>query len=993
MPRPPQLPLQSPPELPSGLKDHPTVTDAYVYFPPLPDECTWCDTLVARIKVGGFVLGLPRSEIFPVVTPSVVQLHDLVQTLHTKKANAAWATKHAAFVTAAETKAAEAAVAAVDAMVSKGDVHCAIRVLESDWAKDKLALEVTAKLDNAKKALKTMRVRRPLFFSHPSALSPCTSILTSQDDAQAPSSVMAVSAAAGSKAAVIPTVNSAATLSAANLTAAVLGKSTAAQMVTPVANRKGAKAAARDQANASDTGTGTGNTTPTDSLGSSASAAHLASLVAKVASLEMQVNQGKQPVEPVQFPENETLDSFLQPLGEHVSMYAEQMLQQDLTLREVGTLTQNGTAEQNDYSLKVLMAAGVSVGAANAILRAVDTRRRQQLSANATLVVATRLTGGQHQQRNAPGSTRKELDSAFATAVPSTPNATSMPPPPPRAPAAASGAGSSSSNVTLAARADNSDAPLGGSSSAVESEAKAALVAAAAAAAAAKAVLASSARPCAHDILALVERRCVKGDGLCEDYAVLDCLGLLDHAKPCSLKWCPSKKEWVPEDVQEDTPTAHDLERAWRLRDQEVCYMENHGVDTDKKQHTMYLPSLDYRSKGTFQRGAYGDTRELPVKAAVLKVDIVSVIETKEQLNKERISIFRAGREDPISVADVIKRIQNPTDVPLVIIFNNGDMGPGGHFASGWYKGIFKNEDSWRADNDWLNLSKVPSYPAESEAGKEKEKEAQKAETAAAKDVKEVASSKGGYKCGKCGQPKKGHVCSGPSSEVSTQPPKQRVLRLWCTLIDAIVDRRAQNGKVAALGSGIVVARKGCGRPPGPKNNLASYALPVPNKSTTTELPVGKVEDWLEEGDAGEKGKGAFWKSDPPGDRAILITNVEDFKSTEDEAEQSCKEADELLGLGDIHHQTACFVDENRPGWKDEHVVVLNRDRTAGRLSVLSKEYERCDKEQIHVPSTLCRFEQGFAICIAHPLVPIVSFRFLGLQYQLPHHARQLRGL
>lgn len=628
-------------------------------------------------------------------------------------------------------------------------------------------------------------------------------------------------------------------------------------------------------------------------------------------------------------------------------------------------------------------------GDANKIIRTVVTLRHAQLSAKATPVVATRLTGGQHQQRHAPGSTRKELDSAFATAVPSTPNATSMPPPPPRPPADASGAGSSSSNATLAARADSSDAPLGGSSSAVESEAKAAL--AAAAAAATKAVLDNSATLCAHDILELVERRCVKGDGLCEDYAVLDCLGLLDHAKPCSLKWCPSKKEWVPEDVPEDTPTAHDLERAWRLRDQEVCYMENHGVDTGKKQHTMYLPSLDYRSKGTFQRGAYGDTRELPVKAAVLKVDIVSVIETKEQLNKERISIFRAGREDPISVADVIVRIQNPTDVPLVIIFNNGDMGPGGHFASGWYKGIFKNEDSWRADHDWLNLSKVPSYPAESEAGKAME--AQEAETAAAKDAKTVASSKGGYKCGKCGQPKKGHVCHGPSSEVSTQPPKQRALRLWRTLIDAIVDRRAQNGKAAALGSGIVVARKGRGRPPGPKNNLARYALPVPNESTTTELPVGKVEDWLEEGDAGEWGKGAFWKSDPPGDSAILITKVEYFKSTEDEAEQSCKEADELLGLGEIHHQTACFVDENRPGWKDEHVVVLNRDRTAGRLSVLSKEYERCDKEQIHVPSTLCRLEEGFAICIAHPLVPIVSFRFLGLQYQLPHHARQLRGL
>ena len=58
--------------------------------------------------------------------------------------------------------------------------------------------------------------------------------------------------------------------------------------------------------------------TPTDSLGSSASAAHLASLVAKVATLEMQVNQGKQlVVEPVQFPANETIASFLNTLGKH----------------------------------------------------------------------------------------------------------------------------------------------------------------------------------------------------------------------------------------------------------------------------------------------------------------------------------------------------------------------------------------------------------------------------------------------------------------------------------------------------------------------------------------------------------------------------------------------------------------------------------------------------------------------------------------------------
>ena len=176
----------------------------------------------------------------------------------------------------------------------------------------------------------------------------------------------------------------------------------------------------------------------------------------------------------------------------------------------------------------------------------------------------------------------------------------------------------------------------------------------------------------AQTIYDRVSRRCVKGDGFCQDYAELDCLRLLEHGK-----------DDPHGTAEEGTPTGGDRMRVGRLRQRIVEWMRKQTHE-DFANADMYLASDAY-VKGTFRglNKQYGNSKTLTGAASVLGVDIVSLTETK--LKEMTLSMFKQeGKECKESAEDIVHRIEHPTDTPLLVVIHNGNTSElGGHYAAG----------------------------------------------------------------------------------------------------------------------------------------------------------------------------------------------------------------------------------------------------------------------------------------------------------------------
>ena len=168
-------------------------------------------------------------------------------------------------------------------------------------------------------------------------------------------------------------------------------------------------------------------------------------------------------------------------------------------------------------------------------------------------------------------------------------------------------------------------------------------------------------------------RHCVKGDGFCSDYAIMGGLGVLDH----------QREEAVPGTVSEGAPTPNDRRLVMALRERVVA----------KTGQVRYRPPDKYSEGQSYANDTsfYGDAASIAAAAAALKVDILSVDESQpsrtadlplyKSKHTQQTGTIVEGAACKISVSDALKRLQKPSDTPLVVILFNGKSGPGGHYA------------------------------------------------------------------------------------------------------------------------------------------------------------------------------------------------------------------------------------------------------------------------------------------------------------------------
>jgi hypothetical protein len=198
-----------------------------------------------------------------------------------------------------------------------------------------------------------------------------------------------------------------------------------------------------------------------------------------------------------------------------------------------------------------------------------------------------------------------------------------------------------------------------------------------------------AAQTTAGDVRALFLRFLVNGDGLCRDYAELCCLGQLEHGSQ----------------VEEQPPTPRDRQAVRDLRSEKVAWMRAQSLEWQRDHlitddgtpigdlDARFVPSEEYVS-GAFtglNAGVYGNSLTARAMSAVRGVDIASIEETK--LSEVNLPLFSHGKEYLRSAEEIWRRVQNPTSIPLIVVFFNGAREANGapslagHFAAGVYRG------------------------------------------------------------------------------------------------------------------------------------------------------------------------------------------------------------------------------------------------------------------------------------------------------------------
>ena len=175
-------------------------------------------------------------------------------------------------------------------------------------------------------------------------------------------------------------------------------------------------------------------------------------------------------------------------------------------------------------------------------------------------------------------------------------------------------------------------------------------------------------------------RHCVKGDTFCQEYSLLRCVGQLEHAELSPLD--------AP--VDEGTPTQRDRACVIRLREKEVAWMKELEQAEWRKNNEVanpdvYLTPDEYRDQGmpSLELSKYGDLNTLCAASAVLNADVVSLNE--KRLGQQNLAFYSKGKQSLVSAVEIGQRIENPTEVPLLVISHNGAVGKGGHYAACMY--------------------------------------------------------------------------------------------------------------------------------------------------------------------------------------------------------------------------------------------------------------------------------------------------------------------
>ena len=187
-----------------------------------------------------------------------------------------------------------------------------------------------------------------------------------------------------------------------------------------------------------------------------------------------------------------------------------------------------------------------------------------------------------------------------------------------------------------------------------------------------------------------LERRCVKGDGYCQEHAILEDLGKLDHAKRSQLNETP---------VAEGTPTKRDYENVGCLRKAEVKWMkepEQRVAAEPISDPDRYLPpdsvSLEGRP-GPLDVTKYGNHDTLCAASAVTGADWFSLDESA--LDQQHLAFYSFGKQFTKAASEIFARLECPTETPLFGVAFNGkreaDGSPsmeGHYFALAYRNGV-----------------------------------------------------------------------------------------------------------------------------------------------------------------------------------------------------------------------------------------------------------------------------------------------------------------
>lgn len=227
-----------------------------------------------------------------------------------------------------------------------------------------------------------------------------------------------------------------------------------------------------------------------------------------------------------------------------------------------------------------------------------------------------------------------------------------------------------------------------------------------------------------------------------------------------------------------------------------------------------------------------------------------------------------------------------------------------------------------------------------------------------------------GYKCSKCRQPKKGHVCPASPSKEACGPNLIAFNPLQPGSSGSEPLPMPSNGQLGGSGSALIVQPGSSA--PGSSAGAASHASSASgygvastaasacadspgsslggsdgaSGSTDNRLELVPASELFGVGDAGAMDKGAFFRKDCTGKQFTEVQHEDILKGAEFEPQ-----AHAWQKKSTDHYLTDCYV-ERDADLKDIFAIELDEDGKSGRKCTIEEVYDQCD-DDIHTPGEL----------------------------------------